>query len=208
MGMNLSVYTKNLSSELIPQIVNKFSEYHMLIELHPDFSFDEGKDQGFLPIKLKMMPGYSTVYDKMDYDISSGFELIFSDYDYEEDLKSVQDHSAVENRSFISKLFGGAKKPKSTPDSFVAGKEKDELLRNCNKYILLDWKSWNKSELRVSLFFAAILALLTDGVVYDPQVGRFLTGPEALASFPKEVEEYERSFISEEFTVDRFEGWN
>jgi hypothetical protein len=72
---------------------------------------------------------------------------------------------------------------------------------------MLNLKSWNKSELRVSLFFAAILAELTDGVIYEPQSGRFLTGRQALNAFPLEIEDYEQSFTLEEFTVDKFEGW-
>lgn len=207
MGMNLSIYTKNPSSDLIPKIIERFSEHHMLIEFHPDFSFDEGKDQGFLPIKFRMKPGYSTIYDQIDHDIISGFELIFSEYDYNEDLMSVQEQNTVESRSLLSKLFGGGKKSKPAPETFVASMELDKLLKNCRKSVLLDWKSWNKSELRVSLYFAAILADLTDGVIYDPQSGRFLTGSEALESFPQEIEEYENSFKANEFTVDRFDGW-
>jgi hypothetical protein len=208
MGMDINIYTKGFSADLIPKIKKRFADFHMEIEFHPEFKFDEQTDTGFLPIKLKVHKGYSKQYDNIEHEIMTGFELLFGDYDFEEELKNIQQQAApTEKKSFLSKLFVGNKPATPTAISFVADNELDKLLKHCKKDILLNWKSWNKSELRVSLFFAAILAELTDGVIYDPQNGRYLSGQQALQTFPLEIEEYEQSLTSDEFTVDKFEGW-
>ncbi|MBP8114152.1 MAG: hypothetical protein KAY50_02285, partial [Chitinophagaceae bacterium] len=191
-----------------PKIKKRFADFHMDIEFHPEFKFDEQTDTGFLPIKLKVHSGHSRQYDNIDHEIMTGFELLFSDYDFEEELKNTQQQAIpTERKSFLSKLFGGSKAATPTAISFVADSELDKLLKDCKKDIMLNWKSWNKSELRISLFFAAILAELTDGIIYDPQNGRYLNGKQALQAFPFEIEEYEQSLTIDEFTVDKFEGW-
>lgn len=206
--MDINIYTKGFSADLIPKIKKRFRDFHMVIEFHPEFKFDEQTDTGFLPIKLKVHSGYSKQYKNIDHEIITGFELLFSDYDFEEELKNTQQQATpTERKSFFSKLFRGSKAAAPTVISFVADNELDKLLKDCKKNIMLNWKSRNKSELRVSLFFAAILAELTDGVIYDPENDRYLNGHKALQTFPLEIEEYEQSLTTEEFTVDKFEGW-
>jgi len=208
MGMDINIYTKGFSAHLIPKIKKRFADFHMDIEFHPEFKFDEEKDSGFLPIKLKVHSGHSRQYDNIDHEIMTGFELLFSDYDFDEELKNAQQQAApTESKSFLSKLFSGNKTATPTTVSFVASNEHDKQLQHCKKDVMLSWKSWNKSELRISLFFAAILAELTDGVIYDPQNGRYLSGQESLQTFPLEVDDYEQSLTGGEFTVDKFEGW-
>lgn len=208
MGMDINIYTKGLSADLIPKIKKRFADFHMEIEFHPEFKFDEQTDTGFLPIKLKVHSGHSKHYDSIDFEIMTGFELLFSNYDFDEELKSTQQQvSPKESKSFLSKLFGGSKTATPTAISFVADSELDKLLKGCKKEVILNWKSWNKSELRISLFFAAILAELTDGVIYEPQNGRYLNGQQALHTFPFEIDDYEQSLTSDEFAVDKFEGW-
>lgn len=206
--MDISIYTRDISVDLISKIKNRFKEFHMDIDFHSGFKFDEKRDNGFLPIQLKVHKGYSTKYDEIDYEIISGFELFFTDYDYNEDLKNIREYAnSAKRKSFFLRLFGQSKVLETMPISFVADAELDPLLQDCNKVLLLNFKSWNKSELRVSLFFAAILAELTNGVVYDPHNGRYLSGEQALNVFPLEIEEYEESFSREEFKVNKFEGW-
>jgi hypothetical protein len=208
MGMDIKIYSKGFSADLIPKIKKRFADFHMDIEFHPNFKFDEQSNTGFLPIKLKVHSGHSKQYDNIDYEIMTGFELLFSDYDFDEELKNTQRQvTQSESKSFLSKLFSGSKKATPITVSFVANNELDKQLKHCEKEVLLSWKSWNKSELRISLFFSAVLAELTDGVIYDPQNGRYLSGQQALQTFPLEIDDYEQSFTANEFTVDKFEGW-
>jgi hypothetical protein len=207
-GMDINIYTKGYSEDLIPKIKKRFEDFHMDIEFHPEFKFDEQSDTGFLPIKLKVYSGHSTQYDNINHEIMTGFELLFSNYNFAEEIKNIQQQqAATESKSFLSFFWGGRKTAPQQSISFIADNELDKLLKLCKKDVMLSWKSWNKSELRISLFFAAILAELTDGVIYDPQNERYLSGQQALQIFPKEIEEYELSLTIDEFTVDKFERW-
>jgi hypothetical protein len=60
------------------------------------------------------------------------------------------------------------------------------------------WESWLRTaagrtvaDLRLQSFAAAALAVVTGGVVYDPQQGQFFTGGEALTNAAEEAEMYE-----------------
>lgn len=206
--MNITVYTKELTADLIPGIIKRFADFHMHIAFHPAFKFNEQADAGFLPAKLKVLPGFSNPYDTIDYEISCGFEIYFSNYDFAEELKTIQQQvHKTERRSFLSRLFSSNKAPTQDAINFIADEETDKLLKNCKKIIMINWKPWGKSDLRISLFFAAIVAELTNGVIYDPQDGRYLSAAQALQTFPLEINDYEQSFTNQEFTVERFEGW-
>ena len=205
--MDLNIYTKELSKELIPKIVKRFKDLKMDVEFHPEFKFDLKKDDGFLPIKLKVENGNSKQYDKIEFDILTGFEIYFNDYDYEEELAKNRKYEKLsEKKSFFSKLFGKREIEKSE-NNYLENEEIDQILKKCNKDIFITFKSQNKSELRVSLLFATILAELTNGIILDPQNGRYLNGKEALKTFALEIDEYENSFTEKEFTVNKFENW-
>jgi hypothetical protein len=207
--MDISIYVKEFSFDLISKIKNRFKDFHMEIEFHPNFRFDSKNDSGFCPVKLKLLSGYSKMYDEIDYDILSGFELFFADFDYDEELNEAKELIIpVRTGSFFSNLFRTKEPSQNPPIIFLADEQTDDKLKRCKTKIILNCKSWNKSELRVSLFFVAILAELTEGVVYDTYNGRYLSGKEALETFPIEIEEYEESFTKDEFTVYKFEGWH
>lgn len=207
--MGISIFTKELTPDLVPKIKSRFGDFQMDIDFHPSFKFDEQVNRGFLPIKLKVHPGHSKQYDSIAQDILSGFELYFSNYDFHEELKNIQQQVLqTERKSFLSRVFGGNKTPAMPSVNFVADEELDKVLKNCKKVITVNWKSWNKSNLRTSLFFAAFVAELTSGVIYEPYNGRYLGATDALQTFPMEVNEYEQSFTKDEFTVDTFEGWH
>ena len=205
--MDLNIYTKELSIELIPKIIKRFKDLKMDVEFHPDFKFDQKKDVGFLPIKLGVEKGVSKQYDKIEFDILTGFEIYFNDYDYEEELaENIKYEKLSEKKSFFSKLFG-KKEMKQSENNYLENEEIDKILKKCDKDIFITFKSQNKSELRISLLFASILAELTNGIILDPQNGRYLNGKEALEKFTLEIDEYENSFTENEFKVNKFENW-
>ena len=206
--MDLNIYTKDISFNLIPKIKERFKDFKMDVEFHPNFKFDEKNDIGFLPIKLNVETGHSKKYDKIDFEILTGFEIFFNDYDYVEELNENKKYENLpEKKSFFSKLFG-KKKAEISENYYIANEELDKLLKSCNKNILINFKTHNKSELRISLLFSAFLAELTNGVVFDPQNGRYLNGTEAIETFIFEIEDYENSITENEFIVNKFENWS
>lgn len=205
MGLDINVFSKGISSEVVPIIKKRFLDYNMEIEFHPDFKFDEKSDNGFLPIKITGNKGFSKLYESIDFEIITGFELLFGDYNYETALNESNEWTEISKKSIISRLFKSEQKSKKP--NFIVNEYIDSFLKNCKKDYLISWQTHNKSELRISLFFAAFLAELSDGVIYDPQNNRYLTGEEALKTFPTEILEYEESFTQENFKVERFDEW-
>ena len=62
--------------------------------------------------------------------------------------------------------------------------------------------------MRISLLFSAFLAELTNGIIFDPQNGRYLNGKEAIETYILEIEDYENSITENEFIVNKFENWS
>lgn len=91
---------------------------------------------------------------------------------------------------------------------YIVDETIDAKLKSCNQDILMTFHLQTNSELRISLYFAVILAELTEGVVFDPQEDRYLTGEQASSTLGAEVTEYENSTKAEEFVLEEFDGWN
>ena len=83
----------------------------------------------------------------------------------------------------------------------------DEFLANCSEEITISYKSG--PEFRVAHYFAMILADLTKGIIYDPNIDEYLFVEDAEDSFPNKVEQYENSVDMEEFKsmLEPFEDW-
>lgn len=212
MGFDLNVHfnsDSNTHSDLLEKIKDRFKEFSMDIAFHPKFTLDENHDTGFCPIKLCVNKGESHHYDNVGKPVITGFELYFDDYNYTEELNEIRsDNSEFKEPSFFSKLFGFDNKTKpQTQQLYIENDLIDEKLSRCSKVLTLNFQSWDKSELRVSLYFSAILAELVDGVIFDPQNGRYLIGEMAIDTFPHEVKEYEDSIDPDEFYVKIFEKW-
>ncbi len=185
--MDLKIYTKNLTPNLISKIKKEFETNSMQVEFHPEFKFDEENDEGFCPIKLKIENGQSIYYDSFKYDVLTGFEIYFENYNYQEEFEEKE----KKNRSsFIKNLFKSGNKSDCS-ETYLVEKQIDKKVKNCDKKVTLNWQSQNKSELRISLLFGAILAKLTKGIVYDPQEGSYFTGENAQLNFKNRVKEYE-----------------
>ena len=121
MSLNLNVYCKKVSADLVPKIVKRLNDFDMVVEVHPDFKFDKETDSGFLPFKFRLKnPYFDSLKDK---DLKSGFELYIEDFD----LQKTKDELKPK-QSFFDKLLG-----KKQPDIAFAAPEIEERLKDCNK---------------------------------------------------------------------------
>lgn len=41
MSLDINVYIKTLSDDLVPKIIKRLNDYEMVVEVHPDFSFHD-----------------------------------------------------------------------------------------------------------------------------------------------------------------------
>lgn len=54
MSLDVNVYCKEISTGLIPKIVKRLNDFDMVVEIHPEFKFDQYTDTGFLPFKFRL----------------------------------------------------------------------------------------------------------------------------------------------------------
>lgn len=63
-------------------------------------------------------------------------------------------------------------------------------------------------EFRLQYFAAATLAILTNGLVEDPQTGPFLVGADAIQNATVEADGYEARAAPEDWQLPLFNGWS
>jgi hypothetical protein len=195
MSLDIRVYTKQLSDDLIPKIIRRLNDFEMTCEVHPDFSF---KDQtGFLPFKFRLTnPAFNNLKDK---ELISGFELFIEDFDFETEKQNAQP-----KQGFLDKLLG-----KKQPDQPLINPDIDKRLKDCKKMLSFVWHADNSFDLRFAQMTSAILTELTDGVcTYTADDIWYDTKDLAEKSFP-DIRDYELTLLKdEELEFYEFKGWD
>lgn len=195
MSLDLNVYCKKVSADLVPKIVKRLNDFDMVVELHPNFKFDKEADSGFLPFKFRLKKPY---FDSLkDKDLKSGFELYIEDFDLQitkDELKSKQ--------SFFDKLLG-----KKQPEIAFASPEIEERLKDCKKNVVFVWHAGDSFELRFALLTSAILTEITNGVCCYPADDIWYDNKNIVENAFDEVQSYEQSLKEKEFEFHEFDEW-
>ncbi len=124
MSLDIAVYTRHLSDDLIPKIQKRLNDFEMTCEIHPKFSFSD--QTGFLPFKFQLTnPPFEKLRDKV---LMSGFELYIDDFDFEQEKKKIQPKP-----SFMDKLTG-----KKIADRPLVNDEVDQRLKVTQEGLLDD----------------------------------------------------------------------
>ncbi|WP_266205435.1 hypothetical protein [Pontibacter kalidii] len=193
MSLDINVYTKNLSDNIIPQIVKRLNDYEMVVEVHPDFSFDD--QTGFLPFKFRLTnPPLDVLNDKA---LISGFELYIDDFNLQEEKEKLKP-----KLSFIDKLKG-----KKTIEIPFASPEIEDRLKNYDKVITFVWHAGDSFELRFASLTSAILTELTNGICYYPADDIWYETKGIVEETYKEIRAYEQSLKGKEIKYHEFEEW-
>ncbi len=195
MSLDIRVYTKQLSNDLIPKIIKRLNDFEMVCEVHPTFSFND--QEGFLPFKFRLTnPLFDNLRDK---ELISGFELFIEDFDFEREKQNSQP-----KKSFWDKLLG-----KKQVDQPLISPDIDKRLKDCKKMLVFVWHAGNSFELRFAQMTSAILTELTDGVcTYPADDIWYDTKDLAEKSFP-EIKDYELTLLKdEELELFEFKGWD
>jgi hypothetical protein len=125
-------------------------------------------------------------YDGIE--ILTGFEIYIDEFDFGQ---------------YNESLEHGSSNGQETLDASVLV----EILQRCRNRVTVVIHSNPTSVYRTGLYFAVILAEVTDGVLYDPQAGEFLLATDAISSFAKEVSDYEQSVPESDWKLVPFDGW-
>lgn len=193
MSLDINVYTKTLSDDLIPQIIKRLNDYEMVVEVHPDFSFSD--QTGFLPFKFRLTNPHIEILKNRD--LTSGFELYIDDFDLtkaKEELKP--------KLGFFAKLLG--KKQEEIP---FASPDIEKRLKDCKKVITFVWHSGDSFELRFASLTSAILTELTDGVCTYPADDIWYENKNIANEAFKEIKAYELTLKERDVTFHDFENW-
>ena len=193
MSLDLNVYCKELSDDLIPKIVKRLNQYEMIVEIHPDFSFTN--QTGFLPFKFRLTDPPAEILKEKD--LVSGFELYIDDFDL---LSTKQ--ALKPKLGFFDKLFG--KKEHEVP---FASPEIEKRLSDCQQLVSFIWHVGDSFELRFASLTSAILTELTDGVCCYPADNIWYDNRNIVEDAFTELKEYEKSLKQEDIKFHEFEKW-
>ena len=193
MSLEIKVYCKELSDDLIPKIIKRLNDYKMVVEVHPDFSF---KDQtGFLPFKFRLTnPLVSILKDK---ELKSGFELYIEDFDLQTEINQL-----TFKPKLLDRIFG--KKPQNV--SF-ANPEIDAHLKHCQKLLTFSWGSADSFEFRFAALTSAIITELTNGICIYSADDIWCDNKTIIDNAYKDVKDCEQTLNNENIMFHLFEEW-
>ncbi|MFV0584771.1 MAG: hypothetical protein ACK5N4_22380 [Parabacteroides gordonii] len=193
MSLDISVYCKELTDDLMPKIVKRLNDYDMIVEVHPDVMFTN--QTGFCPFKFQLTnPPAEILRGKV---LVSGFELYVDDFDLaiaKEELKP--------KLGFWDKLLG-----KKQPEIAFATPDIETRLKDCRKVVSFVWHMGDSFELRFVSMVSAILTELTNGVCTYPADDIWYENKNIVEEFYKEVCDYEKSLSEKELEFHEFDGW-
>jgi hypothetical protein len=162
MSYDLFVYLKDVNDQVIPPWKHGLRQLGFDCEFHPEFSF---KDQsGFLPMKVQFLHPHLTLLRNRYF--LTGYEMDVSDYHHQSATSELSMEQSVK-QSFWDKVF---KKNQSTPDEYpenIAGK------LEVSNTLLTSYTGSSSMEMIMAWFTLGVLVSMLDGVLYDPQEGKY-----------------------------------
>lgn len=193
MSLDINVYTKTLTDDLIPKIIKRLNEYEMKVEVHPEFSFNS--QTGFLPFKFCFTNTKFNVLKNKD--LISGFELYIDDFDLEKEKQEFRP-----KQSFFERLLG-----KKQEEVYFESAEIDKRLEECKKKLTFVIHSGDDFELRFAMLTSSILTELTNGVCFNCQEGIWYDNLKITETAFEEIKGYENSLEEDEINFHLFENW-
>ena len=154
MSVDIHAYIKdfnNATREGCEQYL--LQQFNIKAQVHPESDFET--DSGFLPFKVE----FPAIDDLKGKEFISGFEIFTGEYDYQSELQEI-------NKS-CSKIA-----KKKDFQEFVVNEEVDNLLKTCNYDVTLVTHSCCCEAIMASAF-ASYLAETCNGVICDPQSGKY-----------------------------------
>lgn len=195
MSLDITVYCKQVSADLVPKMIGRLNDFDMIAEVHAEFRFDEETDTGFLPFRFKLKnPYHHILKDKL---LKSGFELYIDNFDLEKEKKDAQP-----KRSLLDRLRGrqAEEKPFAPP-------EIEKRLQDCSKAVSFVWNAGDSFEGRFASLCSAILTELTNGVCFYTDDGIWSDSKNLVERTFQEIVEYENALPESEIEFHEFDEW-
>ena len=195
MSLNINVYCKEISKELIPKIVKRLNDFDMVVEVHPDFKFDKETDTGFLPFKFRFKNTHFTILK--DKELKSGFEIYIEDFDLTKAKEEIKP-----KLGFFNKLLG-----KKHPEVAFASPDIEARLKDCKTVVTFVWHTSDDFELRFASLTSAILTEITNGVSCYAADDIWYDNKNIVDEAFKEIKEYENTLNEKDLDFMEFDEW-
>lgn len=175
-------------------MMKRLNDYDMVVEIHPDFKFDQETDSGFLPFKFMFRnPHLKTLQQK---ELLSGFEIYIEDFD----LKTVKE-SLNPKQGLFDRLLNNMREVSFAPP------EIEKKLVDCKKAVHFVWHAGDTFQLRFASLTSAIICELTDGVCNYPADEIWYDNRSIVDDAFNEIKEYENSLNESEIEFFEFQTW-
>jgi hypothetical protein len=195
MSLDITVYTRDISDDLIPKIQRRLNDFEMICEMYPEFSFKE--QTGFLSFKFQLTnPPFEILRDKV---LTSGFELYIDDFDLENEKARSRSKLGL-----FQKFLGGkiAEKP-------LVSDSVDKRLKDCTKMVSFVWHVADSFEVRFASLTSAILTELTNGVCTYSADNIWYDNESFVEKTWIEIKEYETTLLKEkDLKFREFDRWS
>jgi len=193
MSLSFTVYTKQFSDDVIPEIIKRLNHYEMIVEAYPNFCFK--RDSGFLPFKFQLTnPPFNVLKNK---ELKSGFELYMDDFNLRFHKANLQP-----KKTFFDKLFS-----KGKPEVGFANSDVEYRLKDCDIEVTFAWSIVDSFELRFATLTSAILSELTNGVCYFPPDNIWYNNKNIVDKAYEEIKQYENSLNEKDLKFHEFDEW-
>ncbi len=196
MSADINVYCTKLSADLVPQIITRLNDCGMVVEVHPDFRFDQTKDSGFVPFKFRLLQPQLELLEGKE--LKSGFELYITDFDLQTEKAQLQ----TPPPSFFEKLLG-----KKQFDNAFAPSDIERRLQDCKKVVTFVWSAADSFEFRFAALTSAIVTELTDGVCFSTVDGMWHDATDIVSEAFRVVQEYEQHIQASDIQIHEFKEW-
>ena len=193
MSLDINVYTKDLTDDLIPKIVKRLNEFDMKVEIHPDFSFYD--HNGFLPFKFIFK---NTKFENLkNKELISGFEMYIDDFDLYKEINQLSPKLTL-----FEKIISRKNK-----QMYFANPEIDKKLQKCNKVINFVWHSQDSFEMRFASLTSAIISELTNGICLYPAENVWYENNNLSYNSFLEINNFEDKLDENNIKFHLFESW-
>jgi len=210
----INVYTNSLSDDLIPQLIKRFKDYEMEVEISPYFSFvnvDEDNCPYYDSLVFKFVmknPAHQLVKDKI-LRLKLGFSI--NDFDLEDAKSDIEQPE----QSFIDKLL----RRKKEIIEFAPPKFESQLKR-FKKVSSFYVSSGITYDYRFAYLISTILAELTYGIysitdeeysITDKDLKSVTTWEKGSSELTdktyKQIIAHEKGIPDDDFDFQEFKGW-
>jgi hypothetical protein len=196
MSLSIIVYTRDIPVGIAPQLLKRLNEFDMVVEAHPEFTFDETKDSGFIPFRFQFT---GSTFDQLEgKHLMSGFELYIDSFNLAKAKEALSP-----KQGFFDKLLG-RKKPEPPP---FGSPEIEQRLKDCTKATSFVWHAGDSFQLRFAMLTSAIFTELTNGVCCYPDDDIWYKNDTIVSDAFEEVCNYEKSLSLKFIEYAEFEGW-